>query len=61
MTSRDHDVLPIRMFLVMLPTSSPSWLNALTMKGNGSLVSAGIPENTMVLLEPAKDLEKVIN
>ena len=51
-----NTVLPIRTFLVMLPTSSPDWLNALMRKGNGILVSAGIPVKVMNPLEPANGL-----
>lgn len=50
------NVLPIRTFLVMLPTSSPAWLSALTRKGNGTLVLAGIPVKITDPLEPANGL-----
>ena len=42
----------MRTFLVTIPTSCPSWLKALTRKGSGSRVSAGMPSNSMVLLVP---------
>ena len=50
------NVLPIRTFLVILPTSTSTWLNTLTRKGNGTTVSAGIPVKVMDLLEPANRL-----